>query len=46
MRHESVWQLPTKTPEKMIDNKKRSHMVFDDYEGKSEKHKSNKIKKK
>ncbi|KAF3330872.1 hypothetical protein FCM35_KLT04226 [Carex littledalei] len=45
MRHESVWQLPTKTPEKMTENKKRQViMVYDDYEGESEKPKSNKTK--
>ncbi|KAF3323737.1 ubiquitin-like-specific protease 1B [Carex littledalei] len=44
-RDEYVWQLPTKTPEKMAENKKRQViMVCDDYEGQSEKHKSQKTK--
>ncbi|KAF3329229.1 hypothetical protein FCM35_KLT06307 [Carex littledalei] len=45
MRHESVWQMPTKTLEKMAENKKRQViMVYDDYEGQSEKPKPKKTK--
>ncbi|KAF3326524.1 Ulp1 protease family, C-terminal catalytic domain-containing protein [Carex littledalei] len=45
MRHEFVWQMPTKTLEKMVENKKRQViMVYDDYEGQSEKPKPKKTK--
>ncbi|KAF3323227.1 Plant mobile domain-containing protein [Carex littledalei] len=44
-RDESVWQLSTKTPEKMAENKRKQvSMVCDNYEGQSEKHKSQKTK--
>ncbi|KAF3330304.1 Ulp1 protease family, C-terminal catalytic domain-containing protein [Carex littledalei] len=45
MKDGSVWQLPTKTLQKITENKKRQVIkVYDDNEGQSEKHKSNKAK--